>query len=125
MSFLSTCRFPRPSPQKTNRPRPNLPTTAPDAADTPSSYSTAPHTPGGQLAVINLRGNFADHHPSSIEAETLTIQSIVGTLFANFPRIEQVRFLVDGQPRDTLSGHADLTRTYQAVNTATAQGTAQ
>jgi len=98
---------------------------APDAADTPSAYSAAPHMPGGQLAVINLRGTFADHHPSSIESETLTIQSIVGTLFANFPRIEQVRFLVDGQPRDTLNGHAGLARTYQAVNTATAQGTAQ
>jgi hypothetical protein len=82
----------------------------------------APQLPGGQLAVVNLRGSFADHHPSGIEVETLTIQSIVGTLFANFPRIQQVRFLVDGQPHDTLAGHADLTRTYQAVNTATAEG---
>jgi hypothetical protein len=83
---------------------------------------TAPQLTGGQLAVVNLRGSFAEHHPSGIEVETLTIQSIVGTLFANFPRIQQVRFLVDGQPHDTLAGHADLTRTYQAVNTATAEG---
>jgi len=81
--------------------------------------SGAPHSPGGQLAVINLSAAFADHHPSGIEAETLTINSMVGTLFANFPRIEQVRFVVNGQPRDTLAGHADLTRTYQAVNTTT------
>ena len=27
----------------------------------------------------------------------------------------QVRFLVDGQPRATLAGHADLTRTYLAT----------
>jgi hypothetical protein len=78
-----------------------------------------PHTPGGQLAVINLHGTFADHHPSGIEPETLTIESIIGTLYANFPRIEQVRFLVDGHPRDTLSGHADLMRTYPVVSTAT------
>jgi hypothetical protein len=84
-----------------------------------------PHEPGGQMAVINLHGTFADHHPSGIEPETLTIESIIGTLYANFPRIEQVRFLVDGQPRDTLSGHVDLTRIYPVVNTAnkTVQGT--
>ena len=94
-----------------------------DRANNPSAATTSasavPSTPGGQLAVINLSGAFADHHPSGIEAESLTINSIVGTLFANFPRIEQVRFVVDGQPRDTLAGHADLTRTYQAINTAT------
>ena len=71
-----------------------------------------PHSPGGQLAVINLHGTFADDHPSGIEAEALTIQSILGTLHANFPQIEQVRFLVDGQPRETLNGHADLMRLY-------------
>jgi hypothetical protein len=31
--------------------------------------------------------------------------------------VEQVRFLVDGQPRDTLNGHADLSRPYPAVDT--------
>ena len=81
--------------------------------------TTQPHAPGGQLAVINLHGTFADHHPSGIEPETLTIDSIIGTLYANFPRIEQVRFLVDGRPRETLSGHADLLRTYPVVSTAT------
>ncbi len=86
-------------------------------AATPTA-SALPHTPGGQLAVVNLNGAFADHHPSGIEVETLTINSIVGTLFASFPRVEQVRFVVDGQPRDTLAGHADLTRTYQANDTA-------
>lgn len=83
-----------------------------------SDLTTGPHVPGGQLAVINLHGAFADHHPSGIETETLTIDSVLGTLYANFPRIEQVRFLVDGHPRDTLNGHADLTRIYAVVNTA-------
>jgi hypothetical protein len=91
-------------------------------ADEPAANDTLaaePHAPGGQLAIINLHGAFADHHPSGIEPETLTIQSILGTLYVNFPRIEQVRFLVDGRPRDTLNGHADLLRTYPVVNTAT------
>jgi hypothetical protein len=95
-----------------------------DAAP-PESYTIVgtPRSTGGQLAVINLHGSFADHHPSGIEVESLTLQSIQGTLYANFPRIEQVRFLVDGQPRDTLSGHADLRRTYPVLDmsVATAQ----
>ena len=86
----------------------------------PTTLNGVPHTAGGQLAIINLHGSFADHHPSGIEPEVLTIQSILGTLYANFPRIEQVRFLVDGQPRDTLSGHADLMQVYPVTDTATA-----
>ena len=66
----------------------------------------------GQIAVVNLNGAFVDHHPSGILVETLTLLSILSTLHANLPQITQVRFLVDGQPKETLAGHADLTRTY-------------
>lgn len=83
-----------------------------------------PASPGGQLAIINLHAAFADHHPSGIEPETLTIQSILNTLAANIPRIEQVRFLVDGEPRDTLNGHADLTRTYPVPSEPVASASA-
>lgn len=69
---------------------------------------------GGTMAVVNLSGSFAAAHPSGIEPETLTLLSIIGTLRLNFPQITQVRFLVDGRPRDTLAGHADLTRIYLA-----------
>ncbi|MHB8301540.1 MAG: GerMN domain-containing protein [Acidobacteriaceae bacterium] len=65
-----------------------------------------------QLAVVNLNGSFVDRHPSGIEVETVTLLSILGTLHANMPQIAQVEFLVDGQPRETLAGHADLSRTY-------------
>jgi hypothetical protein len=67
---------------------------------------------GPQLAVVNLTGAFAAGHPSGLETEALTVLSVCATLNANFPRVTQVRFLVDGQPRATLAGHADLTRTY-------------
>lgn len=73
---------------------------------------------GGIMAVVNLKGTFVDSHPSGIEAETLTILSICGTLHANMPQISQVRFLVDGDQRQTLAGHADLTRAYMAGNIA-------
>ena len=72
----------------------------------------------GQMAVVNLHEAFTDHHTSGIESETLTIKSIIGTLYANFPEIQHVRFLVDGRSRETLNGHADLLRTYAVVNTA-------
>jgi hypothetical protein len=68
----------------------------------------------GTIAVVDLSASFVEAHPSGIEPETLTLLSIIGTLHANFPQISQVRFLVDGQQRDTLAGHADLTRVYLA-----------
>lgn len=80
-----------------------------------------PSTPGaadsGQMAVVNFSTAFAQAHPSGIEPETLTLLSIIATLHANLPSITQVRFLIDGQPHDTLAGHADLTRTYLASDT--------
>ena len=69
---------------------------------------------GSQTAIVNLTSAFAENHPSGIEPETLTLLSVIGTLHENFPAVAQVRFLVDGQPRETLAGHADLTRTYLA-----------
>jgi hypothetical protein len=82
-----------------------------------------PQTPGGELAVIDLRGAFVNQHPSGVEVESLTLLSMLGTLHANLPQIEQVRFLVDGQSRETLAGHADLLRTYPARDTTMARST--
>jgi hypothetical protein len=59
---------------------------------------------------------------AGIETETLTILSICSTLHANFPDVTQVRFLVDGQQRPTLAGHADLTRTYLTEDTVPIAG---
>lgn len=79
-----------------------------NGSSTPQSSSNA----GPEMAVVNLKGSFAASHPSGLETETLTVLSICGTLRANLPRVTQVRFLVDGQMRESLAGHADLTRTY-------------
>jgi hypothetical protein len=76
------------------------------------------HAQPGQLAVINLRGSLVNNHPSGIQVEALTVQSIIGTLHAALPQVTAIRFLVDGQPHDTLAGHADLLRTYPASDTA-------
>jgi hypothetical protein len=68
--------------------------------------------------LVNLRGSFADNHPSGIEVEQLTLNSIIGTLHAAFPDFAEVRFLVDGQSRATLAGHAELDHSYPLIDTA-------
>jgi hypothetical protein len=82
-----------------------------------------PQNPDAELAVVNLTGSFAGSHPSGLETETLTVESICATLHANLPRVTQVRFLVDGQQRPTLAGHADLTRAYLTADAAPAEAT--
>jgi hypothetical protein len=89
----------------------------------PLSGEAAADPAGPQLAVVNLTRSFAATHPSGIETETLTVLSICGTLHANLPRVTQVRFLVDGQPRATLAGHADLTRAFLAAEAVPTEGT--
>jgi hypothetical protein len=76
-----------------------------------------PQGPGGELAVINLHSSFVNAHPAGVEVEALTLLSMIGTLHANLPQIEQVRFLVDGHAQETLAGHADLLRTYPSRDT--------
>ncbi|MGH9122307.1 MAG: GerMN domain-containing protein [Acidimicrobiales bacterium] len=95
------------------------------ASSAPATQSTASrdtHNSGPLLAIVNFTAAFAASHPSGIETESLTIQSICATLRANLPRVAQVRFLVDGQPRDTLAGHADLTRTYLTADSVLTTG---
>jgi len=53
------------------------------------------------------------------------VLSICGTLHANLPRVSEVRFLVDGAERESLAGHADLTRTYLTVDATPAEGVLQ
>ncbi len=88
----------------------------------PATGQRDPQNPGAQMAVVNLTGTFVASHPSGLEAETLTVLSICGTLRANLPHVTQVRFLVDGQQRPTLAGHADLTRTYLTAEAVPTEG---
>jgi hypothetical protein len=92
------------------------------SASSSATSSKDAQSSGPQLAVVNLTGNFAASHPSGLATETLTVLSICATLHANLPRVTQVRFLVDGAPRPTLAGHADLTRIYLASQAAPTEG---
>ncbi len=66
-------------------------------------------------AVIDLNSAFADQHRSGILVEQLTVNSLVETLAVNVPGIHRVRILVDGKPRDTLAGHADLSEWFDVA----------
>jgi hypothetical protein len=96
---------------------------SPTANDPSTQSAMEPESNTPQIAVINLAGGFVAGHPSGLETETLTVLSLCGTLHANLPRVAQVRFLVDGQPRNTLAGHADLTRTYITADAAASAAT--
>jgi hypothetical protein len=67
-------------------------------------------------AIVDTNAAFANAHPSGVLAEELTVASIVVTLNANDAGIQQVKIIVNGKERETLAGHADLRRFYQAAN---------
>jgi hypothetical protein len=75
--------------------------------------------PTEKTLLVNLRSSFVENHPSGVEVEQLTLDSIIGTLHSAFPQYTRVKFLVDGQPRVTLAGHASLDRSYLLVDTTT------
>jgi len=66
-------------------------------------------------AVIDTTPQFADGHPSGILPEEMTLFSLIETLSANISSIQRVKFVVDGQERETLAGHADLKSFYQTA----------
>ena len=63
--------------------------------------------------VIDATPQFANGHPSGILLEELTLASLIETLTANVSGVTRVKFLIDGQERETLAGHADLMSFYQ------------
>lgn len=83
------------------------------ASDVRSTYVVDPG-----VAVIDLNAAFADQHRSGIMVEQLTVNSLVETLAANVPGISRVSILVEGKPRDTLAGHADLTEFFDVPTLA-------
>jgi len=89
----------------------------------PSSHPIGPgadvrevYLMGEDTAIVDMNTAFAEAHPSGVLAEELTVASIVVTLNANDSKIARVKILVNGQERDTLAGHADLRRFYEASN---------
>jgi len=82
----------------------------------PASDVRSVYLLGEDSAVVDTNSAFADAHPSGVLAEELTLASLVVTLNANDSKIARVKILVNGQERETLAGHADLKRFYEASN---------
>lgn len=59
------------------------------------------------LAIVDFDGAFLKNFVGGSTGEEFLIGSVVDTL-TNFPEVKQVKFLVDGQEIETLSGHMDL-----------------
>lgn len=67
------------------------------------------------LAVIDVNAAFANLHRSGVLVEELTVASLIETLSANVPGVTRVKILVDGNQRDTLAGHIDLTNFFDVA----------
>lgn len=67
-------------------------------------------------AVVDVNGAFADGQTSGVLAEELTLVSFAQTLAMNAPNISAVKFLVDGQERETLAGHVDISGAFSTAD---------
>ena len=82
--------------------------------DTGNLYPTIPPTTtvnalyiSNQITYIDLSSEIVNDHPGGSAGELLTVYSIVMTL-TNFPEIEKVQILIDGDSGETLVGHIDI-----------------
>jgi hypothetical protein len=61
----------------------------------------------GELTVI-----FSEHlrtdHPGGSRAETATIESLLGSVKLNFPEVQRVRILIEGEIVASIAGHVDI-----------------
>lgn len=67
------------------------------------------------VAVIDLNSTFADTHRSGVMEEQLSLVSIAETAAAALPKVNKIRFLIDGHERETLAGHVDLQQVYDVA----------
>ncbi|MBQ6298306.1 MAG: GerMN domain-containing protein [Selenomonadaceae bacterium] len=70
------------------------------------------------LATVDFDGSILKGFVGGSTGEEFLIGSIVDTL-TNFPEVKRVKFLVDGNEIETLSGHMDLSTPLERMNTLT------
>jgi germination protein M len=63
-------------------------------------------------AYVDFSAELTQRHPGGTEAEIASLYAVVNSLTYNFEGIRSVRILIDGEERETLAGHIDLTRRY-------------
>ncbi len=82
----------------------------------PDLYPTIPEGTGvnevyiaGDIAYIDLSEEVFKNHPGGSSGELMTVYSIVNTL-TEIPPIKGVQILVEGNERESLVGHVDISR---------------
>lgn len=71
-----------------------------------------------ELATVDFGGSITKNFVGGSTGEEFLIGSVVNTL-TNFPEIRRVKFLVDGQDIETLSGHMDLSSPLERMDSLT------
>jgi spore germination protein GerM len=66
------------------------------------------------ICFVDLTSAITESHPGGIQAELLTIYSIVNSLVLNVPKIKAVKILINGNEAMTLAGHIDLQKAIKA-----------
>ena len=64
----------------------------------------------GGIVYVDFSREIQDEHLSGAAAEMSTVYSIVNSLAFNFESIKKVFILVDGNEKETLKGHVDISR---------------
>lgn len=65
------------------------------------------------LCIVNFNENLVKNHWGGSTGELLTVYSIVNTL-CQFPGVERVQLLIEGQKVETLAGHLTLNESLEA-----------
>jgi hypothetical protein len=65
-------------------------------------------------AYVDFNEKVAEDHPGGVQAEYLSIYSVVNSLVLNLEGVSAVKLLIDGREADTLAGHMDLRFPYKA-----------
>lgn len=66
------------------------------------------------LVVLDFNARLVNGHPGGSLSELLTVYALTDSVAANFPHLRQVRFLFEGQARETLKGHVDVSQPVKA-----------
>jgi germination protein M len=62
------------------------------------------------VCIVDFSGELVVNHPGGSLNEEMTVYSVVNTL-TQFPTIQEVQILVDGQKVETIAGHLDVSTT--------------
>jgi len=64
------------------------------------------------ILYLDFSRDIKDRHLSGASAEIETIYSIVNSIAYNFKSVKKIFFLIEGDEKETLGGHVDLSRPF-------------